>query len=60
MTSVNIVMCTSEKCPYRDTCYRKRAEPKERQDYYNYEYTCNEDSGFNSYIQYRESQYEIE
>lgn len=55
MTSVNIVMCTSEKCPYRDTCYRKRAEPKERQDYYNYEYTCNEDSGFNSYIQYRES-----
>lgn len=47
----DITMCTSEMCPYRDTCYRKRAEPnKNYQSYYNFEYECNEDSGFDSYI----------
>ena len=46
----DITMCTSENCPYRDECYRVRAKPVEYQSWSNYEYTCNENSGFEDFI----------
>ena len=48
----DITMCTSENCPYRDECYRVRAKPSIFQSWSNFEYTCNENSGFEDFIQY--------
>ena len=48
----DITMCTSENCPYRDECYRVRAKPGKYQSWSNFEYTCNENSGFEDFIQY--------
>ena len=48
----DITMCTSENCPYRDKCYRVRAEPSKYQSWSNFEYTCNEDSGFEDFMPY--------
>ena len=45
-------MCTSENCPYRDECYRVVAKPVEYQSWSNFEYTCNENSGFEDFIKY--------
>lgn len=49
----NIVMCSTETCPYRDTCYRYRATPDKRQEWNNFEYKCSKDSGFENYIPIR-------
>lgn len=49
----NIIMCSTETCPYRDTCYRYRATPGKQQNYSNFEYKCNKDSGFENYIPIR-------
>ena len=46
----DITMCTSENCPYRDECYRVRAKPSIFQSWSNFEYTCNENSGFEDFI----------
>ena len=47
----DITKCTSELCPQRDSCYRKRAVENEyHQSWSNFEYTCNENSGFQDYI----------
>ena len=46
----DITMCTSENCPYIDRCYRVRAKPSKYQSWSNFEYTCNEDSGFEDFI----------
>lgn len=46
----DITLCTAELCPYRDTCYRYKAEPDKLQSYSNFEYTCNENNGFEYYI----------
>lgn len=47
----DITKCTSETCPQRDTCYRKRAKDDAFfQSYSNFEYECNENSGFEDYI----------
>ena len=46
----DITMCTSGSCPYRDECYRVRAKPSEYQSWSNFEYTCNENSGFDDFI----------
>lgn len=43
-------MCTSEYCPMKDKCYRKLAKPNIRQMWNNFEYVCNENSGFADYI----------
>ena len=48
----DITMCTSENCPYRDECYRVRAKPGKYQSWSNFEYVCNENSGFEDFIQY--------
>ena len=47
-----ITMCTSESCPYRDKCYRTQAKSIEYQSWSNFEYTCNENSGFEDFIKY--------
>ena len=46
----DITMCTSESCTYRDECYRVRAKPSEYQSWSNFEYTCNENSGFEDFM----------
>ena len=46
----DITMCTSEMCPYKGTCYRIQAEESKLRGWYNFEYTCNEHSGFCDYI----------
>ena len=46
----DITMCTSKNCPVRSTCYRQRAKASENQSWLNFEYTCNENSGFNDYM----------
>lgn len=44
-----MTMCTSTECPMRKECYRAIADG-DSQEYYNYEYTCNENSGFCDFI----------
>ena len=48
----DITMCTSENCPMRDKCYRVRSNPSEYQSWSNFEYTCNENNGFEDFIKY--------
>ena len=47
---MDITMCTSTECPQRKTCYRAQAKPDRYQSYSNFEYVCNEESGFEDYI----------
>ena len=49
---VDITMCSSEYCPYKNKCYRTKAKPSEYQSWSNFEYTCNENSGFEDFIKY--------
>lgn len=46
----DITMCTSENCPVRDSCYRVQAKPNQFQSWSNFEYTCNENNGFEDFI----------
>ena len=46
----DITMCTSENCKYINKCYRARAKPEKHQSWSNFEYTCNENSGFEDFI----------
>ena len=46
----DITMCVSEACTERERCYRAMAKPSECQSWSNFEYTCNEDSGFEDFI----------
>lgn len=48
---MDITLCTSQKCPVRDICFRSQAEPSPQQRYSNFEYTCHEENGFAYYIQ---------
>lgn len=41
-----MIMCTSIECPMRKECHRAKTDSDDRQDYFNFEYTCNENSGF--------------
>ena len=47
-----LLMCTSKNCPYKRTCCRQtRSDPDDiNEASFNFEYTCNESSGFDSYI----------
>ena len=49
----DITMCSSENCPYREECYRTKANQSPLQSWSNFEYTCNEDSGFCDFIKYK-------
>ena len=47
----NITMCSSNNCPKMDTCYRIQKECNPLSStYYNFEYTCNANNGFQDYI----------
>ena len=46
----DITMCSSKFCPMREECYRAQAKEDSVQSWNNFEYTCNEDSGFCDFI----------
>ena len=46
----NITKCSSENCPMRDRCYRAQAPDSVWQSWCNFEYTCNEESGFDEFV----------
>ena len=48
----DITMCASEACTERERCYRAMAKPSEYQSWSNFEYTCNENSGFEDFIKH--------
>ena len=45
-----MTMCTSTECPMKKECYRANSNTNEHQDCFNYEYGCNENSGFEDFI----------
>ena len=45
-----LTMCTSQNCPMEGKCYRVQAKVDDYQDWNNFEYTCNENSGFDDFI----------
>ena len=48
----DITMCTSLNWPKREECYRTKANQSPLQSWSDFEYTCNEDSGFCDFIAY--------
>ena len=47
----DITMCSSEHCPMKDKCYRVSAKPnKFAQSWSNFEYTCNDNSGYEDFM----------
>ena len=46
----DITICASENCPEREECYKAQAKPSKLQSWSNFEYTCNEESGFCDFI----------
>jgi len=46
----DITMCMSTECPERKNCYRAMAKPDRYQSYADFEYTCNEESGFEDFM----------
>lgn len=46
----DITMCSSENCPYKEKCYRVQAKSSKYQSWSNFEYTCNDNSGFEDFI----------
>ena len=46
----DITMCSSKSCAIRGMCYRQKTKESENQSWCNFEYTCNENSGFNDYL----------
>lgn len=46
-----MVLCSSENCPIRNECYRNTAKArKDKQTWSNFEYTCNENNGFEEFM----------
>lgn len=45
-----IIMCSSEKCPMKNECYRGIKKQEHSQGWYNFEYTCNENTEFENFI----------
>jgi hypothetical protein len=42
--------CNNENCPNRNSCYRVLVQDDKYQSWANFEYTCNENNGFEYYI----------
>ena len=42
--------CTSTECPMKKECYRANSNTNEHHDCFNYEYGCNENSGFQDFV----------
>lgn len=53
----DIIVCTSIKCKYKDTCVKRLdIDPDdELQTYYNFESICNESNCYKNYISINES-----
>lgn len=53
----DIIVCTSTKCKYKDTCVKQLdIDPDdELQTYYNFESICNESNCYKNYISINES-----
>lgn len=49
---MDITMCSSENCPKKLECLRSPANTSSVQSWYNFEYECNEGSGFCEYISF--------
>jgi hypothetical protein len=47
---MDFTMCSSLHCPKYYECYRTQARVSEYQSWSNFEYTCNEISGFEDFI----------
>lgn len=46
-----MILCSSENCPIRNECYRNTTKLNENgQTWSNFEYTCNENSGFEEFM----------
>ncbi len=54
----DIIVCTSTKCKYKDTCVKRLDinPDDELQTYYNFENMCNESNCYKNYISVNESQ----
>lgn len=50
MEVIVMTTCTSTECPMIEDCYRSVSDNDNCQDRFNYEYTCNEYSGFNDFV----------
>lgn len=48
-----VTMCYSDNCPIKKNCYRASIRPGDASSWTNFEYTCNEFSGFDSFIKYK-------
>lgn len=46
----DITICMSKECPQRKSCYRAMAVPDRYQSYADFEYVCNEESGFEDFM----------
>lgn len=47
----DITKCSSQFCPLKSRCYRQLAcDERHYQSYSNFEYTCNENTGFQDFI----------
>ena len=46
----DISMCSSEHCHMKDKCYRSTATASKYQSWSNFEYTCNENSGYEDFM----------
>ena len=42
--------CTGTECPMRQECYKAISDNDKSQDRFNYEYGCNEYSGFGDFV----------
>lgn len=51
-----MIMCTSADCYYKNSCYRANNALNKDCECVNFEYTCNENNGFQYYILYKENQ----
>lgn len=56
----DITKCSSLNCPMKKTCYRQMAKSDTLQSWANFEYTCNEGSGFDYFILAEEKDNEYE
>ena len=45
-----ITTCTSIECPMREKCYRAVTDNDNCYERFNYEYSCNENSGFDDFV----------
>lgn len=45
-----LTMCSSTSCPYSNDCYRAKGISNEHQSWSDFEYTCNENSGFENFV----------